>query len=359
MKLKTKHGVFLFLLVNTLLNSNSFAVRNLAKVEDRSINESSLTESQAVPNNTNGMVSNNDGEGGLITYPVEAQSPVSSTANKVLVPTNNNDDVNDDTENHQSVLNELRSMTDSQRLQRLENIVENQKSAKFEKKIKQLQMELQNLRGVFEEKQYNTDRIIAQQKSLIEDLERKISNGVSDSSKAVQNETPELFSNTATKAEDSKNINSSKSDDVVPTANKTKNFSYKDSGLDQQALYSAAYESIKSRNYPKAIELFNKYSAKYPNGQFSASASYWVGEIYMIKSDYNKAISYFDNVLTKHPDDPKASDAMYKKALIYLYSKDFNKAKTLLADVSKKYKNTAASKLAEKQLKDIESISLK
>lgn len=238
-----------------------------------------------------------------------------------LVPDNL---TNDDADDSSAVLKELQNMPYSERIIRLENIVEGQKNLRLENKIRSLQDEIQALRGQLESERHKIEKAIAQQKLLYDDLDRRFSQV-----------NPSSASN-----------NSSGS-----------YTSYQDNKHDQQNLYTLAYQSIRKRDYVKAIELFNKYLEEYPNGAFCANANYWLGEVYMLQSDYNKALESFDTVLNKYPKNPKAADALYKKGLVYIYQKDFAKAKDVLTKVKKQYKNTTSARLADKKLQSIENLN--
>ena len=230
-----------------------------------------------------------------------------------------------ETEQNRNQLNrELQNMPTAERLARLENIIEIQKNQHYETKIKNLQNEVEELRGLLEAERHKIEKSLAQQKLLYEDLDRRFSQ-----------------------------VKNSSQSDVTSDAT----YGLQDKKIEQQDLYTQAYEFIKQRNYPKAIELFNKYLATYPAGIFCANSNYWLGEIYMLQSEYQKSIAAFDVVLSKYPKSSKSSDAMYKKALVYIYLKDYAKAKQILAEVKQQYKNTTVARLADKKLQSIENFN--
>lgn len=230
-------------------------------------------------------------------------------------------------QSNEQLLRDLRTMPIPERMHRIENIIAEQNNAHLDSKIRRLQDEIQALRGQLEAERHNLEKALAQQKLLYEDLDRRFSKV-----------TP-----------DAKLANASDHSSQTST--------YLDNKHVQQDLYTEAYKNIRKRDYPKAIELFQQYINKYPNGTFGANANYWLGEVYMLQSDYGKALAAFDQVLIKYTKDPKSADAMYKKGLVYIYQKDFDKAKKTLAEVKEKYKNTTAARLADKQLQGIETIT--
>lgn len=295
--------------------------------------------------NTNTIVSYNE----YSDYEVSAGSKLNTDSNFYATQDANMEPLVsfDDTESssnpeaelqeRQRILKELQSMSVTARLQRLENIMEMQKSIHLDNKVKALQEENQRLRGLLEAQSHKLEKSIAQQKLLYEDLDRRFNQVNTSSSVAVD----DISTNTA-----------SSSNSLA-----AKQFNYHDEKLAQQDLYTKAYRNIKSRDYNKAIELFEQYLENYPKGLFAANANYWLGEIYMIQSNYEKALGSFDKVLSKYPSSTKSADALYKKALVHIYLKDFDKAKGLLTEVKQKHANSTAARLADRQLRSLENLS--
>ncbi len=375
-----------FLLVAIVFNQVVVAqARKLAAVEDRSMNldatpnHSYVSAQNDIRSNTSNERSNdrsNDSYGFKArTYAQNnsgfgSRAPSSSVISNIKSNTPNNQqpteetpsdnreikaleqeiESNDEFNNQklQEKLQEIQAMPFASRLQRLENITEEQKKLKYEKRIRLLQLQVQELTGLLESQQNKLDKMVAQDKLLHDDLERKVAQ-LSSKNLANNSSSQPLASDASlgnTVELKNNNLDSKKS------------YSYKDAETDQQNLYNSAYDYIKARKYEQAINAFKQYNTKYPDGKFSESSNYWLGEIYMLQSQYDKALAAFNTVLVKHPKGQKAADAMYKKGLVYLYQKDFNQAKKILSEVVKKYNNTTSASLAEKQLKNIEAINV-
>lgn len=360
--------------------------RKLAAVEDRSMNLDAPTNRSYIstPNDTSSNTSvttnarsddsygfkprtyaqNNSGFGNktpsasvnsnvkLINTPNNQQPMMEETPsnNREIKALEQEIESNDEFNNQklQDKLQEIQAMPFASRLQRLENITEEQKKLKYEKRIRLLQLQLQELTGLLESQQNKLDKMVAQDKLLHEELERKLAQlGSKNLANSSSSQSPGSDAGLGNTTELKNNSLDAK-----------KSYSYKDAESDQQSLYNSAYEHIKARKYEQAINAFKQYNAKYPDGKFSESSNYWLGEIYMLQSQYDKALAAFNTVLVKHPKGQKAADAMYKKGLVYLYQKDFIQAKKILSEVVKKYNNTTSASLAEKQLKNIEAINV-
>ena len=257
-------------------------------------------------------------------------------------------------------LQDLQSLSSDSRIQRLENINEQQQSLKLEKKIRLLQLQVQNLTGLLEAQQHKLEQAQSQDRLLHENFERRLAEYKSAAATQPQTQivTPDVASGQAdqSSASGAKGFDGPIKAAAAPTEVK-KSYTLKDNDAEQQVLYNAAYEQIKSRKYDMAIEKLNQYVTKYPSGQFNEGAHYWLGEIYMLQSKYDKALTSFDQVLTKYPKGQKSPDALYKKGLVYLYKKDFKLARATLSSVTKKYANSAAAGLAQKQLKTLETLN--
>lgn len=260
----------------------------------------------------------------------KSKQPLATENNTLITESTSFEIVDDETStarddsNIEVILSELQSMPLGERLKRIENIVELHKKQNLEHKIKTLQEEVQSLRGVLESMQHSIDKSLAQQRLLFDDLDRRLSQLGSGEQKSQ-------FS--------------------------PANYGFSSSKQEQQDLYTQAYQSIKQRDYDKAIELFNIYLKKYSKGVFCANSNYWLGEIYMIKSDYSKALEYFDIVLKDYSDNSKAADALYKKGIINIYLQDFANAKKILLEVKRQYKNTTVARLADQKLQSIENMN--
>jgi len=397
MKNTSKIFFTLSIISTTFLNPNSIFAQRLAEVEDRSINVDTTLPNNPAPtllpnNNDNNSVSQSD----FSEVPNTVMPPQTIDISRKKTfgqPINLNQNYSGKQENEEiksleqeldmdsgvnsnnlkRKMQDLQSLSTDARIQRLENINEQQQQLKLEKRIRLLQLQLQDLTGQFEEQQHQIAQAQNQDKLLHESLDRKFADLSSKiaNSDSEPRPAPKMASSTNVSAgsiskspkggfnalaDASTASNTSNIPSIKPQEGK-KSYTLQDSEVEQQSLYNAAYEHIKSRKYDQAIEKFQQYLAKYPNGQFSEGANYWLGEIYMLQSKYDKALASFDVVLTKYPKGKKSPDALYKKGLVYLYKKDFKQAKSTLSNVIKKYGKTPAANLAEKQLKNIEIIS--
>lgn len=120
--------------------------------------------------------------------------------------------------------------------------------------------------------------------------------------------------------------------------------------LARQKEYEHAFETLKAAKYSDAISEFQSFVAKYPTGDYSDSAHYWLGEALYVNRAFVPAREAFREMIAAFPQSTKIPDAKLKLAFIEYENQQYPKAKELLNDIMKSYPGTATSKMAEKRL---------
>jgi len=180
-----------------------------------------------------------------------------------------------------------------------------------------LQQEVQELRGTVEEQSHQLERIARDQQEQYIDLDRRVA--------ALRNNAsaPTI----ATPAQ------------VAPPSSTG-------SGSERDA-YTEAFNLMKNRQFDESADAFNKLIADYPNGQFTPNAFYWLGELYLAKTEYEKARQSFAQVANLYPDHSKVPDALYKLGVVYHRLGDKERALEYLRKVRAEYPQSSAAGLAE------------
>lgn len=178
-----------------------------------------------------------------------------------------------------------------------------------------LRDEVQELRGMVEEQAHQIDRLAKEQKEQYLDLDRRLSSRPRGGS------------------------NSLPVPDRVPpnAASKT-----------ERDAYAAAFQLTREKRFQEAIDRFNQLIVTYPNGQYTANAFYWLGELYLAlpEPQLEKSRQSFVQVVNLYPDTPKLPDALYKLGVIYDRLGDREKSLEYLNRVIAEYPNSPASRLA-------------
>jgi tol-pal system protein YbgF len=118
----------------------------------------------------------------------------------------------------------------------------------------------------------------------------------------------------------------------------------------RQKEYEHAFETLKAAKYTEAISEFQAFVAKYPTGDYSDSAHYWLGEALYVNRAFVPAREAFRKMIADFPQSAKVPDAKLKLAYIEYENQQYPRAKELLSEIAKSYPNSATAKMAEKRL---------
>jgi tol-pal system protein YbgF len=193
--------------------------------------------------------------------------------------------------------------------------------------IQSLQQEISELRALVEEQGHQISRLKQLQLDNYVDLDRRVSL-VSGSSSAKEQATDV-------------SVESPVSADVSSAPS---------SGLSEADEYKAAYDLLRQRQVDQSLVAFKDYLKKYPNGEFSANSCYWLGEIFLLKSQLPQARDWFAKLLQDFPESNKVPDAKFKLGKVYHLMGDKKRAKPLLDDAATGLGDSA--RLAKQYLKD-------
>lgn len=112
-------------------------------------------------------------------------------------------------------------------------------------------------------------------------------------------------------------------------------------------------ESEQRPQYRRALALFRDIISNYPNGEFTANAFYWRGELHLALEEYEDARAHFAQVDLLYDDHPKVPDALYKLGEVYDVLGDTDSAREYLNRVINDYPTSTAAGLARKYLAEL------
>jgi len=115
----------------------------------------------------------------------------------------------------------------------------------------------------------------------------------------------------------------------------------------------AAFDALKASNYAGAISGFESFLASYPTSPIAENAQYWLGEAHYAKGEYDKAAQSFQAVGQRWPNSRKSADALLKLGFSQIEMKRFSEARVTLADVTRKFPDSDAAKLAADRLRKL------
>lgn len=120
---------------------------------------------------------------------------------------------------------------------------------------------------------------------------------------------------------------------------------------EEKIAYEAAFEALKQGRYAESSQLFSAFLQQYPDGEFAANATYWLGESYYVTQNYEIALETFQKLLSKFPDSRKAPDGLLKVGYCQYELGDSQRAAATLNDVVSRYPDTPVARLAQGRLR--------
>ena len=216
-----------------------------------------------------------------------------------------------------------------------------------------LQQEVQQLRGIVEQQEYQIKRMREEQRDRYLDLDRRITllNQASYTAAPVASKKPVVKPQAAQATAQPTAASAPKPEPVITAP--VNPAPVVDKAAEKKA-YQAAFALVRNKQYAQAVDAFTQQIKAYPDGNYTGNAYYWLGEVLLVESDQEQALTAFGSLLSHYPEHRKAPDAKYKQGKIYLQMGDKARAKELLQGVIDQHAGTSAAKLAEAEMRDAE-----
>ena len=211
------------------------------------------------------------------------------------------------------------------RLGRVERVVSNQSLVDMSRRLDTLEAQLRELRGMSEVQANGSEALRKQQRDLYADLDKRLATleGGGQAAAGV-------------------NVGAAAIAGAGATA-----------PVDDQAVYTRAFEQLKAGDYHAAIEQFQGLMKNYPQSQLLDNAQYWIGEAYYVTRDYDLAAKAFRAVGERWPASRQAPDALLKLGYTQYQQKHVHDARATLTDVTQRFPGTDAARLAAERLQKI------
>ncbi len=267
------------------------------------------------------------------------------------------------------------------RVERLERLMSSQKQLEFLYRLKQLQQENQQLRGLLEEQGNQIRLLKQQQRDLYQDINRRLgqeqamsASAVTESSKSSAPEAAEIVDKSTVRPShygvterevimvDDKALSTSSASGspnhhqlqpaVKPQVAVRKPMNAKQRQAEQKA-YQMAYDELRARRYNAAREAFIKFIGQYPSGRYAHIAQYWVAESSYAQRNYEQAIQDYQRLLDVYPFSPKKAEAELKKAYSYYELGRKEETRKTLQELLAKYPDTTEAGQARRLLKKL------
>lgn len=119
----------------------------------------------------------------------------------------------------------------------------------------------------------------------------------------------------------------------------------------ERADYAVIQQRIhQDRDFDAALDAVYDFVDKYPEGDLTVNAYYWLGEIYLHQENLDQARRAFSIVVSRYDDHRKAPDALYKLAVTQQQRGEKDQARRSLEQVIERYPSADAVALARNLL---------
>lgn len=216
-----------------------------------------------------------------------------------------------------------------QRLKRAERLIESGNLQKMFMKQERQEETTRNLQGQIEELQHKLQQMDRHQREIFLDFDQRLQQRQSMPSGSDQS-TP---------------------DDMTSEAGESGGVTGAAPEFDEAAQYKAAFDYLKSRNFPAAIDGFQTFLKTWPGSTLAGNAQYWLGEAHYGNRDYESAVREFEKVRSLYPESRKVPDASLKLGYSYYALKQWSKARKVLQALRQAYPDTPVAGLAAERLK--------
>lgn len=235
-----------------------------------------------------------------------------------------------------------------ERVSRLERQADNPVLLEMLGRLDAMQREIQELRGAIEMQEHKLGGIEQRQRDLYIDSDRRLrqleSKAAAESSATRQQgalpptpsaQSPEVALPAATGATAAGAVATAREPDQ-PDA--------------ERLAYQRAFDDLQAGRYEASVAAFRNFLARYPDGQYSANAQYWLGEAKYVNRQFADAIAEFNKVLDHYPNSGKTADALLKLGFSHFELQEWDKAGAVLNRVVTEYPSSTARQLAENRL---------
>ena len=248
--------------------------------------------------------------------------------------------------------------------------------------VEALQSEVQTLRGLVEEQNFQIRRMENEQRDRyldvdgrLSELTRQVNLGAANSNSTTvpafgsaggsTSLEPSALESAAQAALNSANdristvntqtIQTPLAADALPQVSQTLNETFPAAAKTEEELYQDARNLLlNDAEYEASITVFQQMIEQYPQGRLAPNAYYWQGEALILVSRFSQAINVFNQVINNYPTHEKAPDSMLKLGIVYSLMDNERRAEQVWRELLEKYSQSgsASLRLAEMYLRD-------
>jgi len=218
------------------------------------------------------------------------------------------------------------------RVDRLDQIFNNQSLVNLSQNVDNLQQQINELRGDIQVLQHDQQLTVKQQRDLYSDLDKRL-------------QKLELGLNTAS--------GPAAGSGAMSTAPSASSAAGAAAAGGDQAAYKQNFSLLKQGRYEDAINGFTNFIQQYPQSPLVPNAEFWMGEAHYQMSDFQGALVNYQAVIQGYPSSNKAPDALLKIGYSQYEMLKYTNARKTLESVIKQYPGTSVANLAKQRLQRI------
>lgn len=123
----------------------------------------------------------------------------------------------------------------------------------------------------------------------------------------------------------------------------------------QADFYKLAYDLFMVKQYKAGRILFEEFLEKWPVGEYSDNALYWIAESYYEEGEYRKAALSFQRLRMQFSESDKLEDALLKLGLCFYSMKMYRESLPFLKKFIKEYPQNRLIRVARKKMKEVQN----
>lgn len=238
-----------------------------------------------------------------------------------------------------------------ERVAKLEQMMNNQTLVELYQSVQALQQEVQSLRGEVELQGHTLSQLKQRQRELYLDIDRRLQR-----METGQAGAPAPAPSSAGGSPAQPGVPPQPGTAIAATSpGQTSPAAPPVDSAEEQRAYQAAFDLLKSGRYDQSTQAFRDFLVKYPSGQYTDNANYWLAEAYYVTRKFEPALKQFELLVSEYPQSQKLTHALLKIGYIYDELGQREKAEQTLDDLIKRFPDSTAAGLARKRLQRIRS----
>lgn len=247
------------------------------------------------------------------------------------------------------------------RIERMERAIDEQASRDtgtqglitLQRQLKEMEKELQTLRGENERLRNEVDQMQVKQREMFIAIDKRLQNqSVATTSETMEPQTSRpTMQDEPSKMDDAEQASTSTQ---VATARPVVISSTTEDSPETTDAYRNAFLLLKQRRHDEAITAFEDFLSNYPSSKYSGNAQYWLAEANYVTKRYDVALTEFQKVLDSYPTSSKVPDARLKMGYTFYELERWEDARVTLTRLRARFPNSTVAGLAQQRLERLE-----